>query len=122
MDCIRRNYYTGKSEKHYIKVNKIIGLLINQFLNKNIIIISAEVLNDLFQNAELLFEMNTLISDFIRLFKINEKFWVQERSNKNEFIIRQFDLEYTAKKFIDDRMQIYDKMWDGCGCKIDYYI
>jgi len=26
-----------------------------------------------------------------------------------------------ADLFIDERMETYDRMWDGCGCKVDYY-
>ena len=29
------------------------------------------------------------------------------------------DLE-AAGRFVDNRLAAYDRMWDGCGCKVDY--
>lgn len=29
------------------------------------------------------------------------------------------DLE-AARRFVEDRMETYERMWDGCGCRIDY--
>jgi len=26
-----------------------------------------------------------------------------------------------AEEFIKERLEIYNRMWDGCGCKVDYY-
>ena len=26
-----------------------------------------------------------------------------------------------AVHFVDDRLAAYERMWDGCGCKIDYF-
>ena len=23
--------------------------------------------------------------------------------------------------FVRDRLAIYERMWDGCGCRVDYY-
>ncbi len=30
------------------------------------------------------------------------------------------DLE-AARRFVEDRMETYERMWDGCGCRIDYH-
>jgi len=32
-----------------------------------------------------------------------------------------FQNEETAAKFVEERLDIYEKMWDGCGCKVKYY-
>jgi len=26
-----------------------------------------------------------------------------------------------AEDFVKDRLDFYERKWDGCGCKIDYY-
>lgn len=26
-----------------------------------------------------------------------------------------------ARSFVDGRLETYDNMWNGCGCKVDYY-
>jgi hypothetical protein len=36
-------------------------------------------------------------------------------------VIRRLDGESEARAFIQERLDTYDRMWDGCGCKIDYF-
>ena len=71
--------------------------------------------------SEIKFEQNTLISDYIRIVKIDDKFVVQEKTDKNEIALHEFDNEQEAEKFVNERLDIYEKMWDGCGCKVKYY-
>lgn len=78
-------------------------------------------LNELLSHSQILIEEDTLISDKIRLLKIKNDLIIQEKSNKDEFIIRYSITKNDAEKFITERMSIYNKMWDGCGCKVDYY-
>ena len=66
-------------------------------------------------------EYDTLISDYIRILEIKNQILVQEKSTKGEILLRKCDSLFTAQEFIRQRMIIYDKMWDGCGCKVDYY-
>ena len=53
--------------------------------------------------------------------RIENLFYVQENTDKGEIIIKHFETEVEAMNLVNDRMEIYDKMWDGCGCKINYY-
>ena len=46
---------------------------------------------------------------------------IQEKSTKDELLIRSVQLKEEAEKFITERLEIYEKMWDGCGCKVEYY-
>ena len=46
---------------------------------------------------------------------------VQEISDKREILVRRFDDASTAEAFIDARLATYERMWDGCGCRVDYY-
>jgi hypothetical protein len=36
-------------------------------------------------------------------------------------VIRRLDDESEARAFVRDRLDTYERMWDGCGCKVDYY-
>lgn len=88
--------------------------------NKKIFLPVAE-LNKVLSFSEIKYEKNTLISDYIRIVKIEDKVVVQEKTDKNEIALHLFDNEEEAQKFIDERLGIYEKMWDGCGCKVKYY-
>ncbi|HEY4756254.1 MAG TPA: hypothetical protein VIH28_09375 [Ignavibacteriaceae bacterium] len=85
------------------------------------IVISDEELTVLLNFSKIVFEHDTKLRDFIRILRIKKLFYLQEKTNKGEIIIRQFKNEADAMNLVNDRMGIYDKMWDGCGCKINYY-
>jgi hypothetical protein len=36
-------------------------------------------------------------------------------------VIRRLADEAAAARFVADRLATYERMWDGCGCRIDYY-
>ena len=95
--------------------------ILYKFKTANFVIISNSELQFLLSHGSTIIEQNTFLSDFIRLFQFNEIYFVQEKSPKGEYILRKFDFVEPAESFIKDRLDIYEKMWDGCGCKINYY-
>lgn len=88
---------------------------------KKYLIISEAVLTDLLSNSELILEENTYISDKIRLLEYNSDLLIQEKTTKNEYLIRKVKTKKEAEDFIRDRLEIYNRMWDGCGCRVNYY-
>jgi hypothetical protein len=46
---------------------------------------------------------------------------VQEQSDKHELLVRRFADRAAAEAFIEARLATYERMWDGCGCRVDYY-
>ena len=95
--------------------------IIDSLKKKKYLIISKEELDDLLSNSELIIEENTYMSDKIRLLKFNDQLILQEKTTKDEYIIRTINTKADAEIFINDRLEIYNRMWDGCGCKVDYY-
>ena len=95
--------------------------IISRAKRKKYLIISDDELETLLSRSELLIEKDTLISDKIRLLKVDNEFIVQEKSNKDELLIRWIKSLKEGEEIINKRLEIYDKMWDGCGCKVDYY-
>jgi hypothetical protein len=90
-------------------------------MTEKYLIISGDDLTEMLQTSEIIFEQDTRIRDMIRILKVENHFFLQEKTNLGEIIIRQFDSKENALKLVNERMEIYDKMWDGCGCKINYY-
>ena len=95
--------------------------LSNKLRAEKYLIISGDDLTEMLQTSEIVFEQDTRIRDMIRILKVENHFFLQEKTNLGEIIIRQFDSEEDALRLVNERMEIYDKMWDGCGCKINYY-
>lgn len=52
---------------------------------------------------------------------MSASFLVQEQTPSGEVLVRRFATRDDADAFVDDRLQTYDRMWDGCGCKVRYY-
>ena len=88
---------------------------------KNYSIIKKEDLEELLSQSKVIIEKDTLISDKIRLLKFEKELLIQEKTTKNEFIIRLMKTKKEAEDFIKQRLEIYDRMWDGCGCRVEYY-
>ncbi|MBK7228654.1 MAG: hypothetical protein IPH97_07280 [Ignavibacteriales bacterium] len=95
--------------------------IFNNALNSNYLIIEEEDLKPILENSEILRVEETHLSDFIRLIKFEGILFIQELSLKNEIIVRKINSLADADKFIQERLDFYERKWDGCGCKIDYY-
>ena len=100
-----------------MNINKVI----TSAKNKKYLEIGETDLNELLLNSKLIQEENTYISDKIRLLEINGNLILQEKTTKGEYLIRIINTIKEAKELIKNRLEIYEKMWDGCGCKVDYY-
>lgn len=88
---------------------------------KKYIKIKPSELDALLAVSELIDEKDTLLSDKIRLLKYKDELLIQEKNDKDEFIIRSVKTLKEAEEFIEQRLEIYEKMWDGCGCRVEYY-
>ena len=44
-----------------------------------------------------------------------------EQPTPSTRVVRLLGSLETVRAFVDDRMALYERMWDGCGCKVDYY-
>ena len=89
---------------------------------KNYSILKKEDLEELLSQSKVIIEKDTLISDKIRLLKLDNDLIIQEKTTKDELIIRIVKTKNEAEDFIKQRLEIYDRMWDGCGCKVEYYV
>ena len=98
-------------------------LLLNKLKRKKIVILPEETLDDILKinGLKIIREDDTHISDHIRILKINSVIILQERTTKHELSLRKLKSIEEADKVVNDRLETYEKMWDGCGCKVDYY-
>ena len=45
---------------------------------------------------------------------------VEEPANGKR-VLRRLTDDAEVRRFVQDRLDTYDRMWDGCGCKVEYY-
>ena len=43
-----------------------------------------------------------------------------EEPSSRERSIRLLGNEEEARRFVQERLDTYERMWDGCGCKVEY--
>jgi hypothetical protein len=103
-----------------MKLN-LLDKLNNHFSSEKYLTLTSEELSDLLKSSEIVYEQDTRLRDYIRILQVEKAFYLQETTNRKEILIRKFPNKEEAMKVVDDRLEIYDKMWDGCGCKINYY-
>ena len=95
--------------------------IFDRVLNSKYLIIEESELKTVLDNAEIIRIEDTHLSDFIRLIKYNGNLFIQETTFNKENIVWKVSSIEAADKFIQERLDFYERKWDGCGCKIDYY-
>jgi len=95
--------------------------IFDKTLNSNYLIIEEDELKSVLDNFEIIRVEDTYLSDFIRVLKYDKKLFVQETTFKKEILIRKMDSMNDVDFFVQERLDYYERKWDGCGCKIDYY-
>ena len=81
---------------------------------------SPDELVGLLEEAELVREEDTCISGMIRIIRLRNTVLVQEETPDREIVVRIRPTREAAEEFVDRRLETYERMWDGCGCKVDY--
>jgi len=44
-----------------------------------------------------------------------------EAPSSGERVIRRLADAEEVRRFVKQRLDQYERMWDGCGCRVDYY-
>jgi hypothetical protein len=97
--------------------------LVKKLIKNKILILPEGTLTEVLKlkNLKILREEETHISGKIRILELNRNLIIQETTLNHELSLRKMKNPKEAKLFIKDRLTTYEKMWDGCGCKVDYY-
>ena len=95
--------------------------IISEVSDNLVYIMSPDQLYDVLSQVEIVKEADTLISGFIRILKYDTKYLTQETTTKNEMVFRLFNTLDEANELLNDHLDTYEQMWNGCGCKVNYY-
>ena len=83
--------------------------------------IDRPALVDLLEAAEVIRQENTCVSGWIRILSVGSVILVQEETPDGNALIRRMATIEDADSFVRKRLETYERMWDGCGCKVDYF-
>ena len=95
--------------------------LVAQLEERAIFALDREALPVLLEATEVIRADDTCVAGWIRILRINDHFAVQEQTPDGEILLRRLISREAAERFVEDRLNDYERMWDGCGCKIDYH-
>ncbi|MFO8071244.1 MAG: hypothetical protein R6V85_05140 [Polyangia bacterium] len=72
--------------------------------------------------AEVLREEDTRLSGMIRVLELGGELVVAEQpiDRSGEALLHPIADRAAADQMVEARLEAYDRMWDGCGVKIDY--
>jgi hypothetical protein len=71
--------------------------------------------------ARLIRLVDTRLAGDLRILELDGTLLLQEQTTKGELLVRRLESLEQAEALVEDRLATYDRMWDGCGCKVDYY-
>jgi hypothetical protein len=83
--------------------------------------IDRETLIEILEAAEVLRQDDTCVAGWIRILSVDGVILVQEETPDGNALARRMPSIEDANDFVNDRLGSYERMWDGCGCKINYF-
>jgi len=83
--------------------------------------IDRETLIEILEAAEVLRQDDTCVAGWIRILSVDGVILVQEETPEGNAFARRMPSIEKANDFVSDRLRSYERMWDGCGCKINYF-
>lgn len=95
--------------------------VLEKLQEKNVYKITEPELSEILDKTKLEKEVSTGIAGPIKVLQQNgsDKRLILEVDQSKNYFIRLLEPDY-IQEFIDERLSVYDKMWDGCGCKVFY--
>jgi hypothetical protein len=94
--------------------------LIARIEEQGILPLDREDLPKLLEEADTIRADDTRLAGWIRVLSIDGRIVIQEETPDGEVLLRRVDSPASAERFVERRLADYERMWDGCGCRIDY--
>jgi hypothetical protein len=96
--------------------------LADDLRREKVVALPPEDLDSLLEASEVLREENTNLAGMLRILRHRDDVVCQEEHpDDGRILLRRMEDRAAADAFVDDRLETYDRMWDGCGCKVEYF-
>jgi hypothetical protein len=86
-----------------------------------LVTLEGDELPALLDASETVRAVDTCLAGMIRILAFDGRVLVQEQTPEGEVLVRRMPSDDAAERFLEHRLAAYERMWDGCGCKIDYH-
>jgi hypothetical protein len=94
--------------------------ILDEVRHRKYALLTPKELDELLTASELLAEVDTHINKIIRLLTYRGTLLLQEYSFEGEIFVRHMESREAAEAFVQKRLDTYERMWDGCGCTINF--
>ena len=64
---------------------------------------------------------HTVVAGSLVIVRVDGLLAAVEQPRPDERVVRALGNEEAVRAFVRERMEKYERMWDGCGCRVDYY-
>jgi len=71
--------------------------------------------------CEIVERHDTLVAGELLIVRCDAGLAAVEQPAPQERVLRLLSDAEEARVFVEARLEAYERMWDGCGCKVDYY-
>ena len=65
--------------------------------------------------------VDTRMKGNIYLLRKEDRCFIAESPDQDTIAMREVESLEAGETFVQKRLDTYDRMWDGCGCRIDYF-
>jgi hypothetical protein len=87
--------------------------IIRRLDDDQVVEVSRDDLTAFLDLAEAVREDQTGIAGRIRTLRLGDRVLIQERAPKGQHYIRRLASEDLARRFVQSRLDAYERMWDG---------
>jgi hypothetical protein len=96
-------------------------LLIQQLREERVVALDAPTWTALAGEFTTLESHDTCLAGELRIISTEAGPAAVEQPKPDRRVVRLLNDEDEVRRFVQERLDTYDRMWDGCGCKVDYY-
>jgi hypothetical protein len=94
---------------------------LERLATSRILAVTETELAELLEAAEVLQDQDTLVAGHLRVLDLSGLILVQEETPEGQLLVRLAESVEAAQALVAGRLATYERMWDGCGCKVDYF-
>lgn len=84
--------------------------------------VGADEVDALREESQKIREVDTRFNGVIEVFQTADgEYILAEQTLQRQPVIRKVGSPAQADELIRSRLEVYDRMWDGCGCTVDFF-
>jgi hypothetical protein len=95
--------------------------IIREVSRNPVVMIDRDGLAAALKRADVIREEDTTLAGWIRILSLDGHVLFQEETPDRDVLVRRLTSIGEAHRLVDRRLADYERMWDGCGCTIDYF-